>query len=169
MFDWGGWRVAHKTCIKLPGCDGRFAWLANTHLHDTLGEPGDRTRQRQALKLVRWLEEGARGVSNFIICGDFNANPNSEAYRVFVDAGFKSCYQLIHGAEPAKTFHTKIDAVTVEKDAIEDCYDYVWVRGPDIQPTAAELIGNTPETPGLYPSDHFGLVVDLTVVPANGS
>jgi hypothetical protein len=59
-----------------------------------------------------------------IIVGDFNAQPNSETYKMIINSGYISCHLHKHGREPEKTFHNKMDCDTKDNDE-EGTFDYI--------------------------------------------
>jgi len=96
--------------------------------------------------------------------GDFNTTPNSAAYRMITEAGFKSSHREVHGAEPEDTFPTGLIAEFMDNDP-PMCLDYIFFKGPGITPTSIIIAGTTPhsEDVTLYPSDHKALVCDFEI------
>eukprot|EP00353_Schmidingerella_taraikaensis_P016507 CAMPEP_0185605922 /NCGR_PEP_ID=MMETSP0436-20130131/4404_1 /TAXON_ID=626734 ORGANISM="Favella taraikaensis, Strain Fe Narragansett Bay" /NCGR_SAMPLE_ID=MMETSP0436 /ASSEMBLY_ACC=CAM_ASM_000390 /LENGTH=85 /DNA_ID=CAMNT_0028237299 /DNA_START=335 /DNA_END=589 /DNA_ORIENTATION=- len=73
--------------------------------------------------------------------GDFNADPTSEPYRLFIEAGFKSAHKEVHGSEPETTFPTGLQAEFMDTDPAM-CLDYIFYKGPPtLTPFTAYLMG----------------------------
>lgn len=55
--------------------------------------------------------------ANLIVCGDFNAQPDSLAYKYLKEeAGFKSAFLEVNGKEPEVTFPSGLQASTMDTD-----------------------------------------------------
>jgi endonuclease/exonuclease/phosphatase family metal-dependent hydrolase len=153
------WRVAQRVRVALPG--GRTLWFANTHLHHL---PEDvHLRVEQARALCDFVAHAAPDDA-VVVTGDFNALPDEASCAVMRAAGFRSAHHAVHGAEPALTWPSGIQADTMDLDGDRGCLDYVWVRGP-VRVVGAHVAANEPPAhdPTIYPSDHFAVVADLEV------
>ena len=130
-----------------------------THLHHVPADEAD--REGQARRLVAWLAEGD-SPGGTVVVGDFNAEPVEAAYRVMVDAGYRSAFAEANGAEPPVTWPSGIQAPGMDTDGDPGCLDYVWILGP-IRALDARLAFDRPaaDDPTLYPSDHVGIVARL--------
>ncbi|MEO8273444.1 MAG: endonuclease/exonuclease/phosphatase family protein [Chloroflexota bacterium] len=130
-----------------------------THLHHLV--PDEAVRAEQAAAVVAWLADITWPL---VVVGDFNAEPVEEAYRVMVDAGFRSAFAVANGEEPAVTWPSGIKAPGMDVDGDPGCLDYIWVRGP-ITVESCRLAFDRPSVtdPTLYPSDHLGLSARLRV------
>ena len=128
-----------------------------THLHHLV--PDEAIRAEQATALAGWLG-GDSGP--LIVVGDFNAEPVEPAYRVMLDAGFRSASLEANGAEPAVTWPSGIQAPGMDVDGEPGCLDYIWVRGP-VAVESCRLAFDRPasDDPTLYPSDHLGLSAQI--------
>lgn len=136
-------------------------WVVNTHLDH---EHPD-NRQRQALEVVEWMEPARRDCAAVVLCGDFNGAPDEPFHEALKCHGYRSGYQLRHGAEPAGTWPTGIEAPCRDEGPFE-CLDYVyvWARdGYDMQIVEAQVYGDSPDPkdPTLFPSDHAAVKVTL--------
>ena len=132
-----------------------------THLHHV---PADEdVREAQARQLVRWLAARPDPAATIVV-GDFNAEPVEAAYRVMVEAGFRSAFAEANGAEPAVTWPSGIQAPGMDTDGEPGCLDYVWLRGP-LRAETCRLAFDRPaaDDPTLYPSDHLGIVATIRV------
>lgn len=148
-----------RAVIALP--DGSRVLMAVTHLHHEV--PDEAIRADQARQLLAWLE-GAPPTDARIVVGDFNAEPEEPTYGLMVEAGFQSAYATAHGAEPAVTWPSGLQAPGMDTDGEPGCLDYMWVRGA-VRVTAARLVFDRPavDDPTLYPSDHLGVAAHLEI------
>lgn len=155
--DLGRNRSALRVPVSLP--DGASLDYVVTHLHHLV--PDESVRAEQARALTAWL---GSSTGNVIVVGDFNAEPVEPAYRVMLDAGFRSASAEANGFEPAVTWPSGIQAPGMDVDGEPGCLDYIWVRG-QITVASCRLVFDrrAVDDPTLYPSDHFGLVAQITV------
>lgn len=157
--DLGSNRSALRVPVSLPS--GARLDFVVTHLHHL--SPDEAVREEQARALVAWLAPIAGAT---VVVGDFNAEPVEAAYRVMLDAGFRSAHVEANGAEPAVTWPSGIQAPGIDDDGEPGCLDYIWVRGP-ITVETCRLAFDRPavDDPTLYPSDHFGLSARIRLEP----
>ncbi len=150
-------RSALRVPVTLPS--GTMLHFVVTHLHHLV--PDAAVREEQAIQLTEWLRPDAVPL---VVVGDFNAEPREPAYRVMLDAGFRSAHLEANGAEPAVTWPSGIQAPGIDVDGDPACLDYVWVRGA-ITVESCRLAFDRPavDDPTLYPSDHFGLGARIRV------
>lgn len=174
--------------LELPGPQGRVAqcvevlageipvYFANGHF---FWQPGEsETRERQVDMLLSWIKD-LTGSYPTIICGDFNATPETDAIQTMY-RHFRSAYLSMHGREPAFTCPTPLKRTLKSRLVTLRSYfvylrpqhinpfwrgtlDYIFVD-PSSQVNACEVILNQPaeHRSSLYPSDHFGLFADIT-------
>jgi endonuclease/exonuclease/phosphatase family metal-dependent hydrolase len=156
--DLGERRSALRVPIRLTV--GTELAFVVTHLHHVPADEG--VREAQVRALVAWLE--ARPPGGTIVVGDFNAEPVEAAYRVMLEAGFRSASSEANGAEPAVTWPSGIQAPGMDTDGDPGCLDSIWLRGP-LRAEACRLAFDRPAAsdPTLYPSDHLGLVARVAV------
>jgi endonuclease/exonuclease/phosphatase family metal-dependent hydrolase len=173
--------------LELPGPQGRVAqcvevlagdmplYFANGHF---FWQPGEsETRDRQVERLLSWIRD-ISGSLPTIICGDFNATPETGAIQTMYRQ-FRSAYLTMHGREPAFTCPTPLKRTLKSRLVTLRSY-FVYLRPQHINPfwrgtldyifndpssrvTACDLILNQPaeRRPSIYPSDHFGLYADI--------
>lgn len=153
----------NRSALSVPVtlADGTSVGMVVTHLHHI---PADESaREGQARALVAWLADrpspGGR-----IVVGDFNAEPVEVAYRVMVEAGFRSAHVEANGAEPDVTWPSGIQAPGMDVDGDPGCLDYIWLQGP-LTTESCRLAWDRPavDDPTLYPSDHLGLIARVRV------
>ena len=123
----------HVAQILVLEIEGRTLAVANTHLRwDPPDTPvRDQIGYRQVLELLDTLAAVDPAADATIVCGDFNAEPDSDLVKLCVDRGFRSSHSETKNANTsnaggmAKTidfiFHTTaLDSVAVELPLIED-------------------------------------------------
>ena len=152
-------RCAVRVLVLLPG--NLTLWFATTHLHHRPHEPVERVAQVEAL--VEWMN-AAPAADATILTGDFNAPPFEPAVALMQQAGYRSAFAAVHGAEPAVTWPSGIQAEGMDTEGDPNCLDYIWLRG-NVEPLEASLVFNEPDPgdPTLYPSDHFGILARVEV------
>lgn len=150
-------RSALHVGVEIPG--SKEVGFVVTHLHHVPADEGVRADQARAL--VAWLDLRL-APGGTIVVGDFNAEPGEPAYRIMVDAGFRSAHAEANGAEPRVTWPSGIQAPGMDMDGDPGCLDYIWLRGP-LRAAACRLAFDRPAVgdPTLYPSDHLGLVASV--------
>lgn len=166
-------RVAQAVQVR----QGEQSWvIANTHL---FWQPGDSPeRVRQVERLQNWLAESA-GALPVVVCGDFNAEPQSAAVQRMHRGGYTSAHRVVHGVEPLFTTPTPLPrskrlllANLVRflpylrlKDlrlGYRGTLDYIFVNERvEVLDCRVALDQPAPNNPQIYPSDHFGLVAEL--------
>lgn len=158
--------LAHgRSAIRTPlttAADERLDFVV-THLHHLT--PDEAIRAEQVTALTNWLAGPPNRGSDddaIVVVGDFNAEPVEAAYRLMIEAGFRSAHLEANGAEPAVTWPSGIQAPGMDADGEPGCLDYIWVRGP-ITVQSCRVVFDRPavDDATLYPSDHFGLVATL--------
>ena len=140
----------------------------------------EHVREQQAVAAARFIEElVAQEERHVILAGDLNAGPESSSVRFLMGRqsldGMSVCYlnawDHAHRGEPGDTF-------TQRSPLVEEAHtvwpyqrlDHILVRfgnsgSPTLGIANCELAFNEP-IDGIWPSDHFALVADLSV-PAN--
>lgn len=144
-------RSALRVPVSLPS--GTRLDFVVTHLHHEVADA--QVRAEQAEVVIAWL--GAIP-GPLVVVGDFNADPTEPAYRLMLEAGFRSASAEANGAEPPVTWPSGIQAPGMDLDGNPSCLDYIWLRGP-ITVDSCRLAFDRPavDDPTLFPSDHFGL------------
>ena len=145
--------------------------VVTTHLHFGPSRRGSEIRAVQVRKLLAWL--GPVGADRkVVLCGDFNAGPRGETIKAIKQV-LRSAHEEVHGDEPEWTHPTElvriIDAqkafgVPVLPEGRGHAIDYVFVSPSlDVRDCRIAFDRPHPEEPGLFPSDHVGLLADLEV------
>lgn len=136
--------------------DGGDLDVVTTHL--AWREEDEPLRRRQAEVILdeltrnRWNAPGARAV----LAGDFNATED-EPVIARASGGMQDAWRAVHAKEPGHTWSTKIP-YTEGFDMPDRRLDYVFVP-PGVRVLDAQIVLDRPAP--VYPSDHFGLMVDL--------
>lgn len=157
--DLGLTRSAIRSRLVLAG--GASVLVAVTHLHHVTSD--EAARDEQARLLIDWLAD-ASASDGQVVVGDFNAEPDEPTYARMRAAGYRSAYAEANGSEPDVTWPSGLQAPAVDTDGPAGCLDYIWLSG-SIAVESARLVFDRPAVgdPGLYPSDHLGLVARLAV------
>ena len=168
----------HDACTDLGSSDialrVRLAGgveVITTHLHFGPSRGGSEIRAVQVRKLLSWLGPVGRD-RRVVLCGDFNAGPRGETIKSIKQV-LRSAHEAAHGDEPEWTHPTElvrvIDAqaafgVPILPEGRGHAIDYVFVS-PSLPVRDCRVVFDVPAAgePGLYPSDHIGLVADLEV------
>jgi endonuclease/exonuclease/phosphatase family metal-dependent hydrolase len=139
----------------------------------------ERERELQAVTSARFVEElVADRDLQVVLAGDFDDPPDSASIRFWTGRqsleGTSVCYEdawaAAHPGEPGYTFSPRNPLVTAGEMTLERGrrIDYVMVRcgvhGPRLEVAGCELAFDQP-VGGVWASDHFGVVADLTLPP----
>jgi endonuclease/exonuclease/phosphatase family metal-dependent hydrolase len=148
-------RVAHRLRVVVD--DAPFdVW--NTHLHHEVGAEANAVRRHQAEQLSDWIAERSAGAPHALV-GDLNATPDTAPLRT-LGVGRRSAYEAIHGRPPATT----VSPLGVMSDDLPGdlTLDYILVGGSvNILDAGLAFEYEDPRQPGIWASDHVGLVADL--------
>jgi endonuclease/exonuclease/phosphatase family metal-dependent hydrolase len=159
-------RLTHLRIVQALGLrrpDGTTLTIVNTHLHHPDGPPGHAARLRQVRAILAFLED-LPPTDATVLVGDLNGAPDEPALAHLFDAGFRSATREVGLGDPG-TFGSGLVAPTIYRGP-RFCIDYVLVRGAARVKTARLAFDQpSPDDPGLYPTDHLGLVADLEVSP----
>lgn len=144
-------RVAAWLKLRELSSNNLFVVL-NTHFpHE---EEIHETRTNCAKLIIEQTNTHARELP-LIVMGDFNATPDSAAYRSFLDAGFGDSYGD-SSAERANTFHNyEGENYSVVGRHID------WILTKQFSVNACQIITDA-EAP-LFPSDHYPVLATLTL------
>ena len=152
----GSGSLALLVTVSGPGIPAAFV-VANTHLKwDAPNTPLDRQRGRaQVLELVAALDRPGADTPIRVVCGDFNANPESPVCTALRTAGL---------VEP---FADRDAAWTSNANGVAKRIDFVfhsprWRANPVNPPV---IDGATPLPSEAEPSDHLPVVVDFAAEP----
>ncbi len=121
--------------------------VVNTHLEHTSAE----ARNLQVKVLMDFLKDYTR--YPIVLTGDFNANPQSEVYKM-VTAQLADSAKIAQTSEEHYTFHNYGNASTY--------IDFAFVSRQNIAVSHYRVI--TEEMNGMLPSDHYALIIEYSVL-----
>jgi len=119
---------------------------------------------------VDGLFEAARALaaSPLLIGGDFNAMPESEPMRRLHDAGFVEVFAKLHPHEPGYTWDNWNPFIQSHSTHFPDRrIDYLRLNScaaAQYHIPRCDVVLNTPDVNGVYPSDHYGVLGELNHV-----
>ncbi|MGB6453329.1 MAG: endonuclease/exonuclease/phosphatase family protein [Streptosporangiaceae bacterium] len=161
----GDGQAVHVTVHGDRGPIELFAVLLDYPLHASA------VRQGQVRQLVQFIEEVAARRDPVIVCGDFNAGPDSDEIRMLTGRSavarpgmvFYDSWELAGDGSPGCTWSNRnpLAAIGLYPDRRFDYVFSAWPRRGGVgHPTHCALLGV--RSPGdLQISDHYGLVADL--------
>jgi len=132
-------------------------------------------REQQALAAARLVECHADKADHAVVLGDFDATPDAASMRFWRGRqsldGISVCYQdawaTVHPGAPGFTFTPANPLVRGGEMPAGQArrIDYILIRagdhGPTLQVARCDLVLDQP-VGGVWASDHFGVVADLT-------
>jgi endonuclease/exonuclease/phosphatase family metal-dependent hydrolase len=140
----------------------------NTHLDHKSG-----LARREGSKLIieraAELSDRRSDVPAIVVTGDFNSRPGSPTYRNFAEAGFADTYLAAgnEDTEDANTFHS------FEGTRFRDAHpergprrlDWILLKDPRnrLRTESHRILRDGDEISGLYPSDHYPVLAELTL------
>lgn len=159
-------RCAHWACFRCLENDATFLHL-NTHL-DHVSETA---RVEGSHLMLRKAEEISAGWGDLpvVVTGDFNCRPGSPSYRVFTEERFADTFLAAGEEDPedAYTFHAFNGASFKPGDTDKPTgrIDWILVRdgARNMMVRSHEILRDGDEEAGLYPSDHYPILADLTL------
>jgi endonuclease/exonuclease/phosphatase family metal-dependent hydrolase len=125
---------------------GRFLRVYNTHLYLT-----ESSRRQAARHIVAHISSG-ESTDALLLAGDFNAAAGVTRDRLFAAAGLISSASLAGDARPAPTYHF----YGIRMRSLDDVY-----CSRDWSVAGRRVLDVKPEN--TYPSDHFGVMVDVSL------
>jgi endonuclease/exonuclease/phosphatase family metal-dependent hydrolase len=136
-----------------------------THLHHTQEADGVAMRRTQILDALEYIDL-TRGDGPVVFAGDFNAAVDAPEMAPVLDR-FADAYGTVHGdtARAVTTLNTEFGHRFTR-------IDHVLFRDGqllDLVPETAEVVLDEPSAAGVWPTDHFGVLVRFRVRPAPGA
>jgi endonuclease/exonuclease/phosphatase family metal-dependent hydrolase len=186
------WPITHAQNFRLPGEPGQeprallYVRIDSPHgavpffvTHLDWQFHHGFVRERQVAFIADRIQELAparREDFPAILVGDFNAEPDSDEIRYLQGltslAGksvyFADCFRVAGDGSPGTTF-SKRNPFAAALGEPERRIDYIFSRGPDRQqrgrPLSCRVVCDVADN-DLFPTDHFGVLADLSVGPA---
>ncbi len=157
-----GGRVALRANVELPS--GLTLDFVATHFHHIASDR--EARLEQALRLMAWLHK-RNPVAHRIIAGDLNEVPDGPAITHLRQA-YRSVFVEKQGYDPLATFPT---ALVQNPTGWAGCLDYIFISNAIDRVLDARLFCKkaAPDDPGLYPSDHVGLLTTVEIDSKSGN
>lgn len=132
---------------------------------------GSATRQGQVKDLARFIHEKCSNRHPIVVCGDFNAGPDSEEIRMLTGRSataapglvFYDAWEVAGDGTQGHTWSNRnpLAAIGLYPDRRFDYVFSAWPRRGGVgHPIRCELLGVRPPTE-LQLSDHYGVVADL--------
>ncbi|MEU6316971.1 poly(A) polymerase [Streptomyces sp. NPDC047009] len=138
--------------------------VAATHLSSDHSENG---ADRRVAELAR-IAEGLAGLdADLVLMGDFNDGGDAPQLTL----GMRDAWSEAHGAgDTTPTFDpgTNPLAAISSLSGRTSRLDRVLLRGDGLRVRRAELCGDKPAAEGLYLSDHYGVLAEVTSDPTEG-
>jgi endonuclease/exonuclease/phosphatase family metal-dependent hydrolase len=136
----------------------------------------ERERELQAAAVVRRIDELVAGEpAHVVLGGDLNAGPSSAGVRFLAgeqsldgeSTAYRDCWEAVHPGEPGATFDPRNPLTAVDEPGLDGGrrIDYLFVRcgdhGPTLRTGDCRVVLDSADD-GIWPSDHFGVLADLT-------
>jgi endonuclease/exonuclease/phosphatase family metal-dependent hydrolase len=144
--------------------------VVNTHLTHLAGSGKLRIAQ---LDTILGHPEIKAGHDAVFLCGDFNAEPESAEVRYFLNRPDFWVTDPLENASltgPKITFPTPGPSGTDPSPRAGKRIDYIFSLTPSTgEPTRivdARVVLNQPSSEGIFPSDHYGVMIDALLSPA---
>ena len=113
------------------------------------------------------LIQSALAVSpDVVLAGDMNFAPDDPEENAVLDPRLVDVWPALRPGEPGYTVDSTANPMRtqVKSKLTHKRIDRIFMRGPTFRPRSIELVGTEAiDADGTFPSDHFGLVVELGV------
>lgn len=176
------WPVVHHEMRRLPGGADAFGSAFHAAIDGPRGRlevfivmldyplHGSGLRQQQVRELAQFVAETASKRHPTVVCGDFNASPDSDEIRMLTGrceppvSGmvFYDAWEVAGNGSPGFTWsnHNALAAVGLLPDRRFDYVLSAWPRRGGGHPVTCELMGVRSADQAQL-SDHYGVVADL--------
>jgi endonuclease/exonuclease/phosphatase family metal-dependent hydrolase len=139
----------------LADIHGRRIAIYVTHLHHTAD--GAEIRVRQVADLLAFVA-ATRGDAPVLIGGDFNTRADAPELQPLTDA-FDDAYALAHPGEPVDA--PERSTLNIHLGHAPLRIDHVFFQRDAFRVVEARIILDRADAGGAWPSDHYGMRVDL--------
>lgn len=142
--------------------DGDAIVLATTHMESFLEDGPIRAKQLDEI-----FEELARETAPTLFAGDLNFGDGEQPDTAHLDRNFLDLWTHLHPGDPGFTWNIERSPMAAAGSFVGEPsrrLDRMLLRGETWVPSTIEIIGDrsVADHPRLFPSDHFGLVAELT-------
>jgi endonuclease/exonuclease/phosphatase family metal-dependent hydrolase len=168
------WAAAVVAEVVLPSPFGLTLFV---HHKPTFQVGYARERELQAVACARFVEEQLAGRDlHVVLMGDFDDTPDSSSVRFWTgrqslegrSVAYRDAWEAVHPADPGHTFSPANPLVPAGEMSLElgRRIDYILVRcgvhGPSLEVLDCQRTFDQ-DLNGIWASDHFGVVADLSV------
>lgn len=148
-----GWDAACIRICSYAKLQEKASGIAFVHMNTHLDHVGVLAMQNGAELIA--ARAAAFGDLPVVLTGDFNVTPDSAPCQAIRDGGFADARDCAKVTDYDYTFHN----YQPEESTHHATIDYIFVKG-DIQVRSLKVIRK--KIDGLYPSDHFPVLADLS-------
>ena len=158
-------RSATWALFRLPEIGLTFLHL-NTHL-DHVSAPARREGSKLIVRSIIEISDRTSVDPPAIVTGDFNSRPGNSVHRTFTESGFVDTYLAAGNddGESANTFHAfkGVRYRDTHPDRDPRRIDWIFLKDSEgrLRIKSHRIIRD--ESQGLYPSDHYPIVVDFSI------
>ncbi|MCR4616511.1 MAG: endonuclease/exonuclease/phosphatase family protein [Clostridiales bacterium] len=151
-----GWDAACVRVCSYAKLEEKATGKRFVHFNTHLDHRGLVAMQKGAELVTAKAEEICPDLPAFFT-GDFNVTPDSDPYRTVIEAGFADTRDAAKESDGGETFHMEV-FVSEEAKKYFSVIDYCFVKG-NVTVNSYRIIRDV-YPGGLYPSDHFPVLVD---------
>ncbi|CCH51575.1 hypothetical protein BN8_00504 [Fibrisoma limi BUZ 3] len=140
-------------------CDGTTVLVINTHLTHLYN--GSTLRKAQLQAILAQVDLYEKDIPIFL-CGDFNADLHSDEIQYLLahpTVSVHNLYQVGNGKQPCYTVVNQSGEPSAEGKSIDFIFSLSYNHSSHPHVTDARIVLDTPDEAGIYPSDHFGVMI----------
>lgn len=153
--------------IEIPSDDGEGGFdLELFVIHQKSGYPASYWREAESRGLVRLIDEHikANPEANIAVLGDFNAQPDAQSIRTYIDDAGLTLTMDSHGPgamdNPTHESDRAIDFILVNDNLKASLVpDSAFILGTPLRPSGADY--RTTPAPEGYAADHLPVAIDF--------
>jgi tyrosyl-DNA phosphodiesterase 2 len=155
--------MGRRLLVAELALNGTITSVATVHLESLRASTDTRAEQLAQIFPLLALAPHA------LLMGDFNFCASWVSAQAHLDPGYSDLWAALHPDELGYTEDTAINTMRLQQKGRHKHvrFDRVLLRSrqPGWSPQAIQLLGTTAihaEAPAIFPSDHFGLLAQLT-------
>lgn len=138
--------------------NGQTVLFCNTHLTWRLNE--SEIRYRQVDEILQVIKKN-KTAEKAVICGDFNAAPDTPEVMKVTDAGFTDTFIAVNRGSEALTWDNQNPYAASASSRLPDRrIDFIFTREFGT-PKASRIVLKKPNENGIFASDHYGVLTEL--------